>query len=75
MSRTRKQAYRKSRVFAVSCRNHGRCGWCRGNRLHKHVRMAKPGELVRCGYCGEFEPRCYCYHDGSLDPWEGLDGN
>ena len=36
MSRTVKQAYRKSRVFDRSCRNNGACSYCRDNRLHKH---------------------------------------
>ena len=36
MSRTVKQAYRKSRVFDRSCRNNGSCAYCIGNRLHKH---------------------------------------
>ena len=36
MSRTVKQAYRKSRAFDRSCRNNGSCAYCRKNRLHKH---------------------------------------
>ena len=36
MSRTVKQAYRKSRAFDRSCRNNGSCSYCRENRLHKH---------------------------------------
>ena len=34
MSRTVKQAYRKSRRFDKSCRNNGKCSYCRDNRLH-----------------------------------------
>ena len=34
MSRTRKRPYTKSKRFDSSCRCHGSCGWCRGNRLH-----------------------------------------
>jgi len=26
--------YRKSRVFDRTCRNHGSCPWCKGNRLY-----------------------------------------
>ena len=33
----RKQ-YRKSAAFDVSCRPHGGCPWCLGNRTHKHKR-------------------------------------
>jgi hypothetical protein len=36
MSRTVKQAYRKSRRFDKTCRNNGSCAYCRGNRLYKH---------------------------------------
>jgi len=36
MSRTVKQAYRKSRRFDKQCRNNGSCSYCRDNRLHKH---------------------------------------
>jgi len=34
MSRTVKQAYRKSRVFDKTCRNNGSCPYCKNNRLH-----------------------------------------
>jgi hypothetical protein len=36
MSRTVKKAYRKSKRFDKSCRNHGGCPYCEANRLHKH---------------------------------------
>lgn len=36
MSRTVKQAYRKSRRFDKTCRCHGGCPYCEGNRMHKH---------------------------------------
>lgn len=49
MSRTRKQPYRKSRAFDRSCRCHGDCVYCLGNRMHRHRRqLAKAaGEQVR----------------------------
>lgn len=31
----RKQ-YRDSRLFDVTCRNHGSCGWCEKNRTHNN---------------------------------------
>lgn len=34
MARTRKQPYRGSRRFDSSCRSHGGCSWCEGNRFH-----------------------------------------
>jgi len=38
MSRTRKQPYRKSRRFDATCRCHGSCSYCRGNRLHQQTK-------------------------------------
>ena len=34
----RRRPYRGSRRFDHSCRNHGGCGYCRGNRLYASVR-------------------------------------
>lgn len=34
----RRLPYRGSRRFDHSCRNHGRCSWCRRNRLYAAVR-------------------------------------
>lgn len=47
MSRTKKQPYRGSRRFDRSCRNHGSCGYCFGNRMHNHHKkeMAARHEL------------------------------
>jgi hypothetical protein len=38
MSRTVKQAYRKSRRFDKSCRNHGSCPYCYKNRIYKNLK-------------------------------------
>ena len=35
MSRTFKKPYTKSKRFDKTCRNHGSCPWCLGNRMHK----------------------------------------
>lgn len=29
-----RKAYRRSKAFDRSCRVHGSCGWCLGNRMH-----------------------------------------
>jgi hypothetical protein len=29
-----RKTYRHSKLYAYSCRNHGSCPWCKGNRLH-----------------------------------------
>lgn len=34
MSRTKKHPYTGAKRVSKSCRNHGSCEWCRGNRLH-----------------------------------------
>lgn len=31
----RRKPYRGAKAIDRSCRNHGRCDWCRGGRLHK----------------------------------------
>ncbi len=38
MSRTRKEPKTGAKAVAHSCRNNGTCGYCKGNRLHKHKR-------------------------------------
>jgi hypothetical protein len=42
----RKQ-YRDSRSFDSSCRNHGRCPACRGNRMHKYEKAKLKAEDER----------------------------
>lgn len=44
MSRTKKKAYTKSKRFDKTCRNHGSCSWCYGNRMHKVLRKLYPIE-------------------------------
>ena len=34
MGKTKKAEYTKSKRFDRSCRNHGNCGYCEGNRTH-----------------------------------------
>lgn len=34
----RRKPYRRSKAFDRTCRNHGSCPWCRGNRLHAKQR-------------------------------------
>jgi len=41
MTRTRRKPYRQSRRFDASCRCHGSCPWCRGNRLHNSNRRTR----------------------------------
>jgi len=32
--KTKRKSYRGSKAFDCSCRNHGSCSWCQGNRMH-----------------------------------------
>jgi len=43
----RRQPYRGSRAFDTSCRCHGGCPWCEGNRLYqdKRERQAADDEI------------------------------
>lgn len=34
----KRKPYRKSKSFDRSCRNHGSCGWCLGNRRYKNIK-------------------------------------
>lgn len=36
----KRKPYHKSKRFDRTCRPGGSCGWCRGNRLHKHKKQA-----------------------------------
>lgn len=41
----RKQ-YRGSKLYDCSCRNHGTCPWCQGNRQYKNLkRLMKYNEI------------------------------
>ena len=31
-----RKPYRGAKAIARSCRNHGSCEWCRGNRMYKN---------------------------------------
>jgi hypothetical protein len=40
-----REPFRKSKRFDATCRNHGACPWCRGNRTHKYKRQ-EPSEEI-----------------------------
>lgn len=42
MSRTRKKKYYRSRAISKSCRSHGGCPVCYGNKMHKHDKKTIP---------------------------------
>lgn len=54
MSRTRHKLKvsrkRGAKRFASHCKNNGTCGWCLGNRTHKHKRkqaiQEEPNDVV-----------------------------
>jgi len=41
----KRKPYRNSKAFDYSCRNHGCCPWCQGNRAYQKVK-----ELLRMNY-------------------------
>lgn len=55
-----RQPYRGSRRFDATCRNHGSCGWCRGNRTaqakREHERLDMLFKEDRWGRGGD--PKC-----------------
>ncbi len=44
MSRTVRKPYTKSKRFDRTCRNHGSCPWCEGNRTHNYTKRLKAAE-------------------------------
>lgn len=49
----RRKPYRKSKAFDRSCRNHGDCPYCEGNRLHGSKRREPIEEGATMGLHGE----------------------
>ena len=37
----KRKKYRKSKAFDSTCRNHGSCPWCEGNRTNKNNNKKK----------------------------------
>lgn len=35
----KRKPYKGAKAVDYTCRNHGRCEWCKNNRLYKQVRM------------------------------------
>jgi hypothetical protein len=36
--RERRKRFYRAKAVSMSCRCHGSCPWCRGNRMHKHLK-------------------------------------
>lgn len=41
-----RKSYRGSKVFDKTCRNHGTCAYCKGNRLHNGTKRVKEAKLT-----------------------------
>lgn len=47
----KRKPYRGSKAFDCSCRNHGTCAWCQGNRLHNSNRKIEQSlEYIKYEY-------------------------
>lgn len=40
-----RKPYRGGKARSCSCRNHGSCSWCQGNRQHADVKRQQANEL------------------------------
>jgi hypothetical protein len=40
-----RKPYRKSKSFDRTCRNHGSCSYCLGNRMYKHMKQLAKSEV------------------------------
>ena len=45
MARTKKLPYSGSKRFDATCRNHGKCPWCRNNRTIAAKRWALTADI------------------------------
>lgn len=41
----RRRPYRGAKAVDSTCRNHGSCDWCKGNRIHRNEKKALGQEL------------------------------
>jgi hypothetical protein len=57
----KRKKYHKSKAIDYTCRNHGSCPWCQGNRLHK---FKKDKPLITDEENDKYE---LCRFDGLLD--------
>lgn len=39
MGKEHRKPYKGSKVIDKSCRNHGDCDWCLGNRKYRHLKI------------------------------------
>ena len=51
----RRQDYTGSKAFDMSCRCHGDCSWCRGNRLYQDIKNREAADQELREY--EIDPR------------------
>jgi hypothetical protein len=45
MSRTKRKPYTQSKRFDTTCRCHGSCEWCEGNRRYQDVSNRKAADM------------------------------
>ena len=41
-----RKTYRGSKIFDKTCRNHGACPYCKGNRVHNGTKRDKEAKLT-----------------------------
>lgn len=46
MSRTKSKPYTGSKAVDASCRSHGDCPACKGDREHKHAKQRPAGSIT-----------------------------
>lgn len=43
----KREKYRRGKAIDKSCRNHGGCDWCLGNRTHKYEKAKLKAEQTK----------------------------
>lgn len=50
----KRKKYRGSKAIDCTCRNHGSCEWCRGNREYKNLKRKESANEQKKEYDEEF---------------------
>ena len=45
-----RKPYHRAKAWSMSCRNHGSCGYCLGNKMHKHNKKLGGVPYKKGGY-------------------------
>lgn len=50
MGKEHRKPYKGSKAIDKSCRNHGGCDWCLGNRKYRYLKILQSCKHKECDY-------------------------